>query len=487
MSRKKDIQRLSLEILEQLGGKENIVNAENCMTRVRVNVHDRTKVNDSSLENIDGVMGVVANEGNYIQVVVGPGKVRDVMSFYLDNGIEEIDHENGASMSNGTTTDWQANKASIKESQKQSNFKDSIRVIADIFTPMIPAFIASGVSNGLGRLIRILMQNGIIPTNMFTELTLNMIVLIGSGFLAYLVIFTGINAARQFRVNAMLGGMIGAAVLDSNINAISKILGWYNADVPSDSILSSGAGGVIGVIVGVWVLSKVEKWVHDWMPEVLDISFTPLLSMIITMPILVIVIMPITGYASVLIANFIGLFVYSTNPIVRGLTGFVLAATFLPLVLFGLHRGLAPIYTLQIEAQGFTTLFPAVAMAGAGQVGAAIALYIKAKRVKNEQMKGVIAGGIPAAILGIGEPLIYGVTLPLGKPFITAGLGAGFGGAYVMLMGVSSSAFSPSGILASTHILPQFVGHYLIGILISYVMGAVITYFAIPNTMIEGK
>ena len=168
MSRKKDIQRLSLEILEQLGGKENIVNAENCMTRVRVNVHDRTKVNDSSLENIDGVMGVVANEGNYIQVVVGPGKVRDVMSFYLDNGIEEIDHENGASMSNGTTTDWQANKASIKESQKQSNFKDSIRVIADIFTPMIPAFIASGVSNGLGRLIRILMQNGTIPTNMFT-------------------------------------------------------------------------------------------------------------------------------------------------------------------------------------------------------------------------------------------------------------------------------------------------------------------------------
>lgn len=487
MSRKKDIKRLSLEILEHLGGKDNIVNAENCMTRVRVNVHDRSKVNDSNLENIEDVMGIVANEGNYIQIVVGPGKVRDVMTFFIDNGIEEIDHENGPAMTGSVTTDWETNKANVKEGQRQSKFRDSIRIIADIFTPMIPAFIASGVSNGLGRLIRILMGNGTIPTNMFTELTLSIIVLIGSGFLAYLVIFTGVNAARQFRVNAMLGGMIGAAVLDSNINAISQILGWYNADVPSDSILSSGAGGVIGVIVGVWVLSKVERWVHDWMPEVLDISFTPLLSMIITMPILVMIIMPITGYASVLIANFIGLFVYSTNPIVRGLTGYVLAATFLPLVLFGLHRGLAPIYTLQIEAQGFTTLFPAVAMAGAGQVGAAIALYFKAKHVKNEQMKGIIAGGLPAGILGIGEPLIYGVTLPLGKPFITAGLGAGFGGAYVMLMGVSSSAFSPSGVLASTHVLPEFVGHYLIGIIISYVMGALITYFAIPNSMIEGK
>ncbi|NMA73143.1 MAG: PTS transporter subunit EIIC [Bacteroidales bacterium] len=484
MSRKKEVKRLSLEIIEHLGGQANILNAENCMTRIRVNVIDRSKVNDENLENIDGVMGLVSNESNYIQVVVGPGRVRDVMTFFLDQGIREVDREDGSSMPD-TSSDWQANKASIKEGQKPSKFRDSVRIISDIFTPMIPAFIASGVSNGLGRLLRILMENGTIPTNTFTELTLNMIVLIGSGFLAYLVIFTGVNAARQFRVNAMLGGMIGAAVLDSNINVISEILGWYNADVPSDSILSSGAGGVIGVIVGVWVLSKVEKWVHDWMPEVLDISFTPLISMFITMPILVLIIMPVTGYLSVLIANFIGLFVYSTSPIVRALTGYVLAATFLPLVLFGLHRGLAPIYTLQIEAQGFTTLFPAVAMAGAGQVGAAIALYIKAKRQNNEQMTGVIAGGLPAGILGIGEPLIYGVTLPLGKPFITAGLGAGFGGAYVMLMGVSSSAFSPSGILASTHILPQFVVHYLIGILISYIMGALITYIAIPDSMLE--
>src|SRR5699024_4695775 len=150
------------------------------------------------------------------------------------------------------------------------------------------------------------------------------------------------------------------------------------------------------------------------------------LSMLITVPIFVLVIMPVTGYLSVLIANFLGLFVGSTNPVVRVITGYVLAAVFLPLVLLGLHRGLTPIYTLQIEATGFTVLFPPVAMAGAGQVGAAIALYIKARRLGNKKMKAIIAGALPAGILGIGEPLIYGVTLPLVKPFITAGLGAGF-------------------------------------------------------------
>ncbi len=465
-------------ILKHLGGKENIVDAENCMTRIRVNVVDRDLVLVEELKEIDGVLGVVSDEGNYVQVVLGPGRVRDVMNIYVEDGIKEKKDDDNRE-------DWERNKAKIKEGQSSNKFKDGIRVISDIFTPMIPAFIASGVSNGLGRLISILMKNGTIPTNQFTSIVQAMVALIGAGFLAYLVIFTGINAAKEFRLNPMLGGMIGAAAIDSRINGISELVGWFNADVPNDSILSSGAGGVIGVIVGVWILSKIEKWVHDRMPAALDVSFTPLVSMFIAMPIFVFIVMPSTGYISVLLADFLGLFVDSTNPVVSILTGYFLAATFLPLVLLGLHRGLTPIYTLQIEAFGFTKLFPAVAMAGAGQVGASIALYLKAKRLNNKKMQSVIAGAIPAGILGIGEPLIYGVTLPLVKPFITAGLGAGFGGAYVMMMGVASTAFSPSGILATTHVLPELVLHYVIGILISYVAAAIITYIFIGDDLIE--
>ncbi|NLC34772.1 MAG: PTS transporter subunit EIIC [Erysipelothrix sp.] len=473
-----DIKKLAQAILDQLGGQDNIVDAENCMTRVRVNVVNRDQVDFDELKGIDGVLGVVSDDGNYIQVVLGPGRVRDVMDVYKAEGIKEIGNEDDRE-------DWEINKDRIKGNQKQSKFKDGIRVISDIFTPMIPAFIASGVANGLGRLIKILMKAEYIPTTPLTEVLQTLVVLIGSGFLAYLVIFTGVNAAKEFKLNPMLGGMIGAAAIDKNINVLSDLLGWFNETTPNDSILSSGAGGVIGVIVGVWILAKVEKWVHKKMPAVLDISMTPIVSMIIAMPIFALLVMPVTGFVSVQLANFIGLFVDSNNIVVSVLTGYVLAATFLPLVLLGLHRGLTPIYTLQIEKFGFTKLFPAVAMAGAGQVGASFALYLKAKRLNNKKMTSVIAGAVPAGILGIGEPLIYGVTLPLVKPFITAGLGAGFGGAYVMLMGVGSTAFSPSGVLAATHVLPQFILHYLIGILISYIAAAIITYIFISDELVE--
>ena len=203
--------------------------------------------------------------------------------------------------------------------------------------------------------------------------------------------------------------------------------------------------------------------------------------MLIVMPIFVLMVMPVTGIISVAISNFLNMFIMSDNIVVSIITGYLMAALFLPLVLFGLHRGLTPLYTLQIETYGGTSLFPAVAQAGAGQVGAALALWLKARRVGNDRLRNVIAGGLPAGILGIGEPLIYGVTLPMMKPFITAGLGAGFGGAYVMAMHVMTASTSPSGILAVTHTLPEYMLHYVIGILISYVAGAIITYFAISD------
>jgi len=473
-------EQLAARIIELLGGKENILTMENCMTRIRTNIQDPDKVNVAGLKATEGVLGVVADEPTYIQVVLGPGKVRQIMTICTEKmGVREQKPSEPAPKQR--IGDWEANKKQVKSKQKNTELINKIRVLADIFTPMIPAFIASGICNGLGKLIKILMTNGTLPDGVAMVVILNIIVLIGNAFLSYLAIFTGVRAAKQFGVNEMLGGMIGAASVNSVVDTISKALGWYNADVVNNSVLATGAGGIIGVVLGVWILAKIDKWVHKWMPEVLDVSFSPVVSMLIAMPAFVLVVMPVTGWISNGISAFLNLFLNSTNPVVSGLTGFVLAATFLPLVLLGLHRGLIPFYTLQLEALGGITLFPAVAMAGAGQVGAAIALYIKAKRVGNARLNQVIAGAIPAGMLGIGEPLIYGVTLPMMKPFITAGLGAGFGGAYVMLKGVMSTAFSPSGLLAATHVMPEFVVDYLVGTLIAYLAGAVITYFAIPD------
>lgn len=465
---------LAARIIERLGGLSNIVSAENCMTRLRVNIKDASKVDVEALKNTEGVLGVMSNEEHYIQVVLGPGKVRDVMTACTELGVPAVSNS-------AVSTDWQKNKSAVKSQQKHGEAIAKIRIIADIFTPMIPAFIASGICNGLGKIIKILMANGTLPNVAAMVVIYNLFVLIGNAFLSYLAIFTGVRAAKQFGVNEMLGGMIGAASLNAVINKISDAMGWYNADVVNDSVLSTGAGGIIGVVVGVWILAKIEKWVHSHMPSVLDISFTPLVSMILTMPLFVLIIMPITGWISTLISEFLSLFIYSSNPVVSILTGYILAALFLPLVLLGLHRGLVTIYALQIEKIGGTTLFPAVAMAGAGQVGAAIALWIKAKKVGNKRLQSVIAGALPAGIMGIGEPLIYGVTLPMMKPFITAGLGAGFGGAWCMINHVMASANSPSGILGVTIMLPECMLNYVIGILISYVAAAIITWFFISD------
>jgi len=169
-------------------------------------------------------------------------------------------------------------------------------------------------------------------------------------------------------------------------------------------------------------------------PDVLDLIVTPFVSLLVVTILFVLIIMPVTGYLSDWLVSGLSLLINSSNPVVSVISGYVLAAVFLPMVLLGLHHGLIPIYAIQLQQMGGVSLFPVLAMAGAGQVGAAIAIYIKAKRCGNDRLKKVIAGALPAGFLGVGEPLIYGVTLPMGKPFITAGFGAGFGGGFVILL-----------------------------------------------------
>jgi PTS system sucrose-specific IIC component len=310
--------------------------------------------------------------------------------------------------------------------------------------------------------------------------------LIGTGFLGYFAIFTGVNAAKRFGASESLGGMVGAMTIAGQIPAISRLLGFYNEAVPLESILINGKGGIIGVILAVWLLSKVERAVRKRVPDVLDIILTPMISLLVVTVLLVLVIMPFTGVVSDLLVSGLSLFIGSEFQIVNILSGFILSALFLPMVLLGLHHGLIPIYAVQLESLGGISLFPVLAMAGAGQVGAAIAIYLKARKVGNTRMQSVITGALPAGFLGIGEPLIYGVTLPLGKPFITAGLGAGFGGAFIMATGVTAGAFGPSGLVA----IPLMQGAtasllYFVGLVISYVMGFIITSFVVKNSEVQ--
>lgn len=467
---------LASKILELVGGKENVVAATNCMTRLRIRIKDQSKVQLEELKNTQGVMGVV--ESDTLQVVVGPGKAKKLADIFTQ--------EFGVSQDAVVTDDWKTTKDSVKARQNKGPVRRALETIAGIFIPLIPAIIAAGIFNGFASLLGTLLSEGTLPDVNFWKFLQTLFSLIGSAFLGYFAIFTGVNAAKRFGATEALGGMIGAVTIGAQINTISQLFGLYNAEVPLESILTTGKGGIIGVILGVYILSLIEKRVRKIVPDVLDLIVTPLLSLLLTALILVLVVMPVSGFISDGLVRALSVIIDSPYAAVRVISGYVLAAVFLPMVLLGLHHGLIPIYAVQLEQLGGVSLFPVLAMAGAGQVGAAIAIYIKARRVKNERLQSVIAGGLPAGMLGIGEPLIYGVTLPLGKPFITAGLGAGFGGAFVMLMGVTAGAWGPSGLVA----IPLMQSgmkmlYYFLGILISYIAGFIITYFVIKTSEIE--
>ena len=468
-------QELSLKILELVGGKENVTGATNCMTRLRVNLKDYAKADIEGLKNTEGVLQVI--EMDNLHIVLGPGKAKKVTDqFKLDAGVAE-----------GMATDksWEENKAAMKAGQKHNKFKAALKTVGDIFVPLIPGVIAAGLCSGFATLITQVAPG--YADIKWLYILHQLLTMINTAFMTYITAWAGYRAAEKFGATPILGGMLGMITTMANINTISGLIGLYNDAQPLDAILRAGRGGVLAVILGVLLLSKVEKWVRSKMPDALDIVVSPIVIMFIVIIPYILIIMPITGLISNGLVSIVGAICMSDSLIVRMVAGFVSSFLFLPLVAMGMHHGLVALYTVQLETIGYVTLYPALAMAGAGQVGAAIAIWLKAKKTGNKRMMSVIGGALPAGVLGVGEPLIYGVTLPMGKPFITAGLGAGFGGAFCMAMKVAATTWGPSGILA----LPIMVAGgnsatttmlcYAIGLVISYIMGFIITNFTLKD------
>ncbi|MCX3066324.1 PTS transporter subunit EIIC [Cetobacterium somerae] len=461
-----DNQSIAREIIEKLGSKDNIVVINNCMTRVRVSVKDNDKVDFENLDEIPGVIKVIKDDT--IQVVVGPGKSKKIA-----DEMKKLCGEISAS-----NDEWKKTKESVKS--KQSKFSSVLRRLANIFIPLIPAIIGAGLLNGIaGYFQNVYTAEGIKDMPMW----ITFFQTLGSGLFAYFAIFVGINSANEFGATPALGGVIGAITISGNINIFSKALGLYNAEVPLNSILIPGKGGIIGVIIGVAILAWVEKQLRKIIPDFLDTILTPMISLLIVGTLTIFAIMPFAGVVSDGIIKVFSFFIMSEGPMAI-IGGFILAASFLPLLMVGLHHGLIPFYMVQLTQFGSISLFPILCMAGGGQIGGAAAIYIKAKN--NKKLRDIIRSAMPVAILGIGEPMLYGVTLPLGKPFITASIAGGIGGAFLAATKVQTIAFGPAGITAIPLVVPGKILYYMIGLGISYIAGFIITYFfGIPKDIDE--
>ena len=362
---------------------------------------------------------------------------------------------------------------------KRYRIRNILRIIGDIFIPLLPGIICAGLCGGFASLISQAVPN--YAENTIWAFTYQILTLINTAMMSFLTAWAGYRAAERCGGTPILGGMLGMITSLDGINQIASLMGLYNSAIPLDSVLCSGKGGVLAVIAGALLIAYVEKSIRSVMPESIDVVFTPLLTLLLCVIPYIILIMPLFGYASGGIVWLFGRACLSDNIFIRAISGYFAAAFFLPLVAAGMHHGLVALYSVQLQELGFITLYPALAMAGAGQVGAAFALWKKAKKAGNENLCSVIAGALPAGVLGVGEPLIYGVTLPLGRPFLTAGLGAGFGGAFIMVTQVASTTWGPSGLLGAFVMTGGPGGSvrsallYLVALVISYIGGYFIT------------
>ena len=460
-----DNNTLAKLLVDDFGGSANLIEVINCMTRVRVKVKDSSKVNYGAIKSREGVMGLV--EGDQIQVVLGPGKSEKVATAMAEISDVELSEELA------TETDKEnlerrtrENKDAYKAKQKQSGFKKFTATIASIFVPLIPAFVGAGLIGGIASVLSNMVTAGSLTGDGVNNL-IQILNVMKNGLYAYLNIFIGINTAKVFGANEGLGGVVGGMVY----------LTGMNPDVPISNIflgtpLAAGQGGVIGVLISVFLLSKIENALHKIIPDSLDIILVPMLSLLAVGLLTMFIIMPFAG----LISNGLIGFINGVINIGGAVSGFILGALFLPMVMLGLHQILTPIHVAMIEQQGATYLLPILAMAGAGQVGAAIAILVRCRN--NKQITTIAKGGLPVGFLGIGEPLIYALTLPMGKAFITACIGGGIVGAVIGAIGsIGSTAIGPSG-LALIPLIYQNRGlGYIAGLIAGYIGGFVFTYF----------
>ncbi|EIS4902115.1 TPA: PTS transporter subunit EIIC [Listeria innocua] len=460
------------QIFIHVGGMENVSRIAHCMTRVRLGIVDSDHVDVAGLKKVPGVIGVV--EDDTLQIIVGPGVVNKVAGAMAEMAGVKIGETIQENLDSSTKTgkelvEEKASKTKAELKAKQNNssgFKRLLKSISNIFVPLIPGFVGAGLIAGIAAIIANNITAGNLDAAVWTQY-IDILGVINKGIFAFLAIYVGINTANEFGGTPVLGGGIAGITLLSGLAEGHTITNIFTGDP-----IVAGQGGIIGVLLAVWLMCVLEKNLRKIIPNAIDIIFTPTLVLLIIGLVTIFLIMPFAGLVSDGLVNGIN-WVIEVGGV---FAGFVLGTLFLPMVMFGLHQVLTPIHVEMIAQNGYTILLPILAMAGGGQVGAAIALWIRCR--KNKPLVNMIKGGLPVGILGIGEPLIYGVTIPLGKPFLTACLGGGIGGAVIGYFGnVGAIAIGPSGVALIPLIANNEWLSYVIGLIAAYLGGFILTYF----------
>ena len=488
-----DNQQIARAILAAVG-RENITEAYNCMTRLRLRVTNVT-VTKEELKKIAGVKGVIMNDGE-IHIVLGPGKaenvtkeckrllagqgnsetVSDLPAATSDDPAAAASAENvsGSPVAKAENSGLSAEESSVHQTaervQSQNRFGDGKELRAEfkkknsqsvlkvllmrighIFIPLIPAFIGCGLLTGL---VALLLK---ISPDMAGNTYIQYLKLAGNSIFMVLNAFIGLYACKEFGGTPSLGGAMAALLAAPGLADITFM----------GNPLLPGRGGVFASLLAGAATAFIETRLRRRIPESVSLFLTPLVTLTVVSLAGLFIFQPLGGFLS----DVLGYYTVHTIQTGGAVTGFVIGGIFLPVVMVGVHHGLTPIHADMLASMGMTILLPIAAMAGCGQVGASFAVYLKSK---NKFLRRTVLSSLPVGMLGIGEPLIYGVTLPLGKPFVGACIGGAFGGAWQAYHGIGSYALGISGIplaAATNNVLL-----YLCGVFIAYLAGFVATW-----------
>lgn len=446
----KDYTELAQDIVAHVGGKENIVKLVHCVTRLRFTLKDESKADDDYLKKRDGVVTVVKAGGQY-QVVIG-NHVPDVYDTVLK--VAGIAGEGGIDVDEGDVP-------------KGNLFDQFIALVSGLFQPMLGVLSAAGMIKGV---VAILAAVGVAKTDGL-YIILNAA---GDGLFQFLPLILAITSAKRFKMDQFTALALGFALVYPDIAASFAKGGVKFLGIPVIFPSSSYLSTVLPIILTVWVGAKIERFFKKVIPDVVKVFVVPFCVLFITVPLAFLAIGPVMSYASDLV-GLVFTSIYSFSPIVYGI---ILGALWQVLVMFGLHWGLVPIYFLEI-AKGPSTIIVASMAICFAQTGALLNIMLRTKEAKVRELS------IPALIsslFGVTEPAIYGITLPMRKPFIATCLAGAVQGAYLGWVG--AKVFTAGGM--GVFLIPSFLNpnggqsfalQFVIAGLIAFVLGFVFTQF----------
>ena len=457
-----DHKKVAQVVIEAVG-RDNLIAAAHCATRLRLVLKDDDKVNIKMLDDDPDIKGHFKTNGQF-QIIIGPGDVNNVYDELIKiTGLHEVSTED------------------LKKVSQQNDDRNPvvkvimgfIKLLSDIFVPIIPALVAGGLLMALNNFLT---SPGLFGKQSVVQMVpsiaglSSMIQIMSAAPFIFMPILVGMSAAKRFGANQFLGATIGMIMTTPALGATSHYWNIFGLHVSQTNYQYQ----VIPVLVAVWVLSILEKRFHKWLPSAVDFTFTPLLSIMITGFLTFVIIGPVFKGVSDAITNAIVWLYNTTGAFGMGIFGLSYSA----IVTTGLHQSFPAVETQLLAqfAQGHGSgdfIFVTACMANVAQGAATFAVYFL---TKNEKVKGLASSSGVSALLGITEPALFGVNLKYKFPFFCALIGAGFGAAFAGLMHVTSAALGSAGLLGFLSMVPSSIPMWIVSIAISFVIAFALTF-----------